>query len=113
MSGREHIETLHMPFDYVRDLPPNTLNQPARWYDVPVYLDPDLETLGKFENMYAGVGIFLREPSDQVLLHEILHLLCGEHGRSDEDPHGHRLVNRIEVALWALGWRRVGGEIGS
>ena len=103
---REVVETLRLPFDYVRDLPPNTLNQPARIYDVPVVIDPDLDTLGRFENQYGGVVILLREPNDQVLLHEILHLACGGIGITDEDPHGHRLINKIEVALWATGWRR-------
>ena len=102
----EHVETLRLPFDYVRDLPPDTLNQPAQFYEVPVYVDPDLETLGKFENQYASVAIFLRERNDQVLLHEILHLASAGMGRTEEDPHGHRLINRIEVALWATGWRR-------
>jgi hypothetical protein len=105
-AAPEHVETLHIPFDYVRDLPPNTLNRPDRWYDVPVIVKPDLETLGRFETQYAGVAIYLREPNDQVLLHEILHLICGAAGVTEASPHGHTLVNRLEVALWALGWRR-------
>lgn len=100
------METLRIPFGYVRDLPPDTLNRPANWYDVPVIVDPDLKTLGQTESQYAGTVILLREPNEQVLLHELLHLICGGIGITDEDPFGHRLINRLEVALWGLGWRR-------
>lgn len=100
----EPVDHLVIPLDYVHDRE-TQLNRGKAYVDVPVEYDPDLPVRGERRvQPYGPCPIVLREPNDQVLLHEILHVVIAGYGRPD-DPHEHRLVNRIEVALWETGWR--------
>lgn len=95
---------LRVPLDYETD-PETGLNRGSAYAEVPVEYDPSLPRRGERRvNAFGPCPIVLREPNEQVLLHEILHVVTGGYG-TPEDPHGHRLVNRVEVALWETGWR--------
>ena len=96
------------------------LNVGVEHVEVHVRIDPDCETLGKATWEYAYDHrlfpvITLREPNEQVLLHELLHIALvqvpADRLTALNDPHGHDIISRIEVALWETGWRRVGSVV--
>jgi 8-oxo-dGTP diphosphatase len=97
MTAR-HVATLHLPVGPTRaDI--DGINQPARAEPVRVILDPELQTLGESQWDPFGATIRMRAAHPQVLLHELLHLIAGTAGQTETDPHGHDLVNRLEVGL--------------
>lgn len=86
------------------------LNQGSDHIDVPVIIDPELGPRGETrrDHGYAttDTSIVLREWNEQVLLHELLHvLLDGRVPTTPADPHGHEAISRVEVGLWETGWR--------
>ena len=103
----EPVAVVRIPLDYESD-PSTGLNRGRAHVDVPVKYEPDLPTLGERRiNAFGPCPIVLREPNEQVLLHEILHVILDGHVSTDDsDPHGHRAVSRVEVALWEAGYRR-------
>lgn len=84
-----------------------TKNVGANHVEVEVVYDADLPTLGQHEARYGGHRITLREPDEQVLLHELLHVALAycPGVRTEADPYGHEVISRVEVALWETGWR--------
>lgn len=96
--------SLIVPMNYRWDAD-EEINRGSAYIEVPVKYEPDLAVRGERRiNPYGDCPIVLREPNEQVLLHEILHVVIEGYGSLD-DPHAHRLINRIEVALWETGWR--------
>lgn len=83
--------------------------QPVATYHVPITYNPDLATKGLVTS-FADPAIVLREWDEQVLLHEVLHLLLAPFlpwtdFRGAENPRHHEAVREVEVALTAAGWR--------
>lgn len=110
MSGDEsRPASLRVPLDRAPNPNGDRLNQGTNHIDVPIIIVPDLPVFGE-----AGYGydcsrvIRLREWNEQVLLHEILHVVLDPVlVRGDpQDPQGHNVISRVEVALWETGWRR-------
>jgi hypothetical protein len=96
-----------VPLDFERDLETG-LNRGRGHVVVPIEYDANLPVLGERRvNPYGPCPIVLREWNEQVLLHELLHLILGTSGATPEDPYGHRTVARVEVALWESGWRLI------
>lgn len=63
---------------------------------IPVMVDPNLDHPGKS----SRDAIWVRDLGDTAaLMHELLHILLWDVGITEEDPHGHELVNDLEVAL--------------
>ena len=101
-----------------RELNPDgeRLNVGTDHVDVPVVVEPTLGKRGEIRydydyNGYAGRRILLREWNEQVLLHEILHVVLDPVlPVSAADPHNHNVISRIEVALWETGWRWTEGD---
>lgn len=83
------------------------LNHAGRIQVVPVVIDPGLEPRGEARtNPYgAPQTIVLRESNEQVLLHEVLHLIVDDALGGDGDSHHHSLVTALEVGLTTAGYR--------
>lgn len=84
------------------------LNEGTEHIDVPIVIDPDLGPLGEAGFTYDHTRVIrLREWNEQVLLHEILHVVLDPVITlgAPEDPYGHNIIARVEVALWESGWR--------
>lgn len=100
---------IRVPLDRYPNPGGQSLNRGMNHQDIPIVIDPDLPLRGERQNTYDGSSrIVLREWDEQVLLHELLHVaLLHVHSRvaTEDDPHGHDIVSRIEVALWETGWR--------
>jgi len=82
-------------------------NLPDHVIDVPVYLDPQLETHGMNEYMYDGRVIVLREWNLAVLVHEIAHIALDVVAASRlvtdmADQFNHALINPVELAFAPL-----------
>lgn len=111
MSGHERSTgiVLRVPLDRALDnREGHRLNVGVDHIDVPVVIDPTLDKCGETQNTYAGRRIALREWSEQVLLHELLHVALTRISPLNtitDDPHDHNVISRIEVALWETGWR--------
>jgi hypothetical protein len=103
---------LTVPTGYETD-PATGLNTGTDLVPVLIRYDPALPTLGQtiFGATHGPARVItMREWNEQVFLHELLHVAVGpyfEGGYHNTlgDPHGHRLVNRVEVLLWDIGWR--------
>lgn len=95
-----------VPMDYENDASTG-MNRGRSYCEVPIEYDPGLPSAGMRRiNPYGPCPIVLREWNEQVFLHELLHvLLDGSVPTSNLDPHGHRTISRVEVALWESGWR--------
>ena len=99
---------LRVPTDRADNPGGEALNVGARYVDVQVILDPDMALRGECRHGYGGPVIALREWNEQVFLHELLHVATGYAQpliAITHPPHGHEVINRIEVALWETGWR--------
>lgn len=91
----------------------NTLNQAEGTVAIPVAIAPDLPTLGESSYQYDYSQVIrLRQWDEQVLLHEVLHILVGRVLPSDTDgtrlglgQYHHELINELEVGLTTAGWR--------
>jgi hypothetical protein len=108
---------LAIPSGYIKDADTG-LNVGTDPIQVLVRYDPGLPTLGQTSSAPFGPStvITLREWSEQVFLHELLHVATrpyyeGGYYQAADDPDGHQLVNRIEVALWEAGFRRSGRAV--
>lgn len=101
------VERLRVPTDRLLPNPGERLNIGVQHVDVEVVIESGLSTLGKHESFYGGDRITLREWNEQVFLHELLHVVLDRAGltRTDDDPHLHNIISRVEVALWETGWR--------
>jgi hypothetical protein len=110
----EPLTTLRLPMDY--EVGRDGRNRGRAHLDVHVVLDASMERRGEVRGLgqpYSAtngfsdpVFIALSEWDEQVLLHEVLHVL-GLPGATEHDPYNHRTINRIEVALWETGWRKM------
>lgn len=109
--------TVRVPLDRNRDNDGQRPNVGERHVEVRVILDPEMEKLGECRwdvPTYTGNAptIALREWNEQVFLHELLHVATGHSAwwsdpqRQINDPEGHDVISRIEVALWETGWRQ-------
>lgn len=103
-------KVLRVPLDRVLNPDGQVVNRGQDYIDVPVVIDPNLSRLGEYGYTfdYRRV-IYLREWNEQVLLHELMHvvldpLLLG----TEDDPYFHNVIARVEVALWETGWRLQG-----
>ena len=86
------------------------MNVGTRHYHVAVDVDPTIEPRGEQRHAGFGAHVVLRdldEHADQVLLHELLHVITGHVVPADTfGPMNHRLISHLEVALWEAGYRR-------
>jgi hypothetical protein len=89
-------------------------NQAQRIQVVPVVIDPTLEPRGEARTNPYGPPqtIVLREWNEQVLLHEVLHLIVGAVIGGNPDDHHHPLVTALEVGLTTAGWSLQSSERG-
>lgn len=94
------IANLNVPL-WDGDARDDELHAPCKAISVSVVIKPDLPILGHLlrEHHWDSVEtyIVLREWNEQVLLHEVLHVVIGS--GPDDDPHNHRVINAAEVAL--------------
>ena len=103
----EHMR-LRVPLNRRLERADDTLNVGTEHIEVPVVIQPDLSRHGEYGYAYDYSRVIrLREWNEQVLLHEILHVVIDPLGLADpiHDPEGHNVVARVEVALWETGWR--------
>lgn len=110
----DHPTRLRIPLDRNRSPGADRLNEGTNHLDVAIEIDPTLDRRGEVRGLGQPFGeprvvIVLREWNEQVLLHELLHVLPLP-GATDADPHNHDVVSRVEVALWETGWRLVAAD---
>ena len=85
---------------------PDGLNRPVEPREWPIQIDPNLGPRGEYQNVYGSSAIVLREWNEQVLLHEVLHVLLDPLTRRQEgDGYNHRVVAPVEASLFHAGWR--------
>lgn len=99
------VLTLQVPlWIETHDYQPGAMRSPKRHITVPVVLWPDLDVKGTVvrEHGYATTETFivLQEWDEQVLLHELLHVVLGHILLTGDDPEGrHDVIGAVEVAL--------------
>lgn len=80
--------------------------RPKAPFDVPIVYDSTLDGPGMVENAYGHTQIILREWNEQVLLHEVLHILLGSLIPARVgDEFGHLSLTPVEASLFHAGWR--------
>lgn len=92
-----------------------TKHHSTEWHTVPVVIDAGLAGRGIYTYAHDWSRVIvLRDPDQQVLLHEALHAFvdpivppAGE-GDANRNSLNHQIINMIEVGLWESGWRRHG-----
>lgn len=107
------MKTLRVPLGRVSNPNGDRLNQGCEYVDVPVVIDSTLDVLGMTKrvpnNSSIDFTIILREWNEQVLLHELLHIMLDHRvPASVGDPYRHDVISAVEVGLWETGWRLPG-----